>query len=136
VKRPAQTLALWMSLAVAALAGGCTSVEYVRIRPGTMRVSGGEPIAAVQVSREGFYFLGIPFADCDLDTVLNQLLIDAARKVGADRVVDVRFDVTPSTGVWWFFTHFLPIPPSARAWGIAIKDGTPPGPPAAAGAAP
>lgn len=113
------------AVAILALVG-CTSVEYVRIPPGSMRVAGGEPIAAVQVSREGFYFLGIPIVECDLDTVLNGLLIDAARKVGADRVVDVHFDATPSTGVWWFFTHFLPIPPSARAWGIAVKEGVAP----------
>jgi hypothetical protein len=114
------------ALAILALVS-CTSVEYVRIPPGSMQVEGGgEPIAAIQVSRAGFYIFGIPIVECDLDTVLNGLLIDAARRVGADRVVEVHFDATPSTGVWWFFTHFLPIPPSARAWGIAVKAGAPP----------
>lgn len=112
--------------ALAALALlACTSVEYVRIPPGSMKIAGAEPIAAIQVSREGFYIFGIPIVECELDLVLNELLLDAARRVGADRVVDVHFDATPSTGVWWFFTHFLPIPPSARAWGIAVKEGAP-----------
>jgi len=116
---PLRSAALSAALAAAA----CTSVEYVRIPPGTMRLpDGADPIAAVQVSRMGFYFLGVEIVESDLDLVLNKMLLEAARKVGADRVVNVHFDATPSSGVWWFFTHVLPFPPSARAWGIAVRD--------------
>jgi hypothetical protein len=118
-------------LALSALVvAACTSVDYVRIPKGSMPLASGEPIAAVSVSRMGFYFFGAPVAECNLEMVLHQLLVDAAHKVGADRVVDVRFEATPESGIWWFFTHVLPFPPTARAWGIAIRNN--PAPPAAA----
>jgi hypothetical protein len=42
-----------------------------------------------------------------------------AQKIGADRVMNLRFDGTPSHGIWWL-TKLLFFR-SATAWGVAIK---------------
>jgi hypothetical protein len=107
------------ALALAACA--CTSVEYARLPKAVgAPTAAGQPIAAIQVSRMGLYVLGVAIADCDLD-LLFALLAEAGQKVGADRLVDVHFDITPSAGLWWFFTRVLPFPPTARAWAIAVR---------------
>ena len=93
----------------------------MRIPPGSVQLAGGgEPIAAVQVSRIGLYVLGVEVIESNADLALH-MLIEAAQKVGAERVVDVHLDATPPHGVWWFFTHVIPFWPSARASGIAVK---------------
>lgn len=59
------------------------------------------PIAIVhaQVTSAYVLFLGIP-GHVDLDHVVNRMLLPAAKLLGADKVVDVKVDITPDDGVW------------------------------------
>ncbi|MEZ4369052.1 MAG: hypothetical protein R2939_22635 [Kofleriaceae bacterium] len=112
------------STAVAALlavAGACAHVSTVRLQPENVEVGPGlTPVAAIQANATSAYvlFLAIP-GGVDLDRVVNRMLIVAAKTLGADKVTDLRFDVTPSGGVWalrkvlgWR---------SAEAHGIAVR---------------
>ena len=46
-----------------------------------------------------FLFLALP-GHVDLDHVVNRMLLPAAKLLGADKVVDIKVDITPETGVW------------------------------------
>lgn len=100
--------------------GGCASVDIVRLQPDQLHVPKGmEPVAGIQASCLGFYLftLGLPYAD--LDRAVNELLMKEAKKLGADRVMNLRFEATPAGGIW-FLTKLL-FWRSATAWGIAIR---------------
>jgi len=91
---------LWTLLVCAACA--CSSVQTVRIQG--ENVYAGEhlrPIAVVhaQVTSAYFLFLALP-GHVDLDHVVNRMLLPAAKLLGADKVVDIKVDITPETGVW------------------------------------
>ena len=44
-------------------------------------------------------FIPIP-GHVDLDHVVNRMLIAAAKALGADKVVDIKVDITPDDGIW------------------------------------
>ena len=44
-------------------------------------------------------FLPIP-GGVDLDRVINRMLIVAAKTMGADKIANLQFDITPDDGVW------------------------------------
>jgi len=86
----------------AAFAGGCSSVEAVRMRSTVFPSEGpGRFSIALQARCTGFYLgtLGIP--DCDLDKVVNGLLAEAASKLGAEQVQLQQLEGTPEHGIWW-----------------------------------
>src|SRR5438874_2009470 len=74
-------------------------------RPSSMRnsVSRRWPIAIVhaQVTSAYVLFFAIP-GHVSLDYVVNRMLIHAAKELGADKVVDIKVDITPGDGVWTF----------------------------------
>jgi hypothetical protein len=83
-------------------AAACSSVQTVRVQPDSVAVGPHlRPIAIVhaQVTSAYFMFLGIP-GHVDLDHVVNRMLLPAAKLLGADKVVDVKVDITPDDGVW------------------------------------
>jgi hypothetical protein len=92
-------------LARAAIVAGltaCSSVSIVRVQPENVHV--GEhlrPIAIVHAEVTSAYilFLAIP-GHVDLDYVVNRMLIAAAKNLGADKVVDIKVDITPGDGIW------------------------------------
>ena len=91
---------LWTLLVCAACA--CSSVQTVRIQG--ENVYAGQhlrPIAIVhaQVTSAYFLFLALP-GHVDLDHVVNRMLLPAAKLLGADKVVDIKVDITPDSGVW------------------------------------
>ena len=94
-----------MSRVLAALlctAAACSSVQTVRVQPDNVYVGPHlRPIAVVhaQVTSAYFMFIGIP-GHVDLDHVVNRMLLPAAKLLGADKVVDIKVDITPDTGVW------------------------------------
>lgn len=128
VARVALALILWVG-------SSCSSVDVVRLQPDMVDVPEGmEPVAGIQASCLGFYLftLGIPHAD--LEKAVNELLVREARKIGAERVVNLQFEGTPGGGIWWLTKLFWFRSASARA--IAIKaapgetgDAGPPPPP-------
>jgi hypothetical protein len=94
-----------MSRVLAALlctAAACSSVQTVRVQPDNVYVGPHlRPIAVVhaQVTSAYFMFIGIP-GHVDLDHVVNRMLLPAAKLLGADKVVDIKVDLTPDDGVW------------------------------------
>ncbi len=102
------------------LLSGCTSVDVVRLQPDQLRTPKGmEPLAGIRATCLGFYLFTLGLPEADLDRVINELLMKEAKKIGADQVINLRFDATPSHGIWWLTKLFWFR--SATAWGIAIR---------------
>jgi hypothetical protein len=116
--------ARWLFPVVFAFAA-CSSVSTVRLQPENVDVGPGmRPVAAIQANATSWYILFIPIpGGVDLDRVVNRMLIVAAKTMGADKIVNLEFDVTPSDGIWvlrkFFFFR------SAEAKGIAVQIDTP-----------
>lgn len=91
-----------MLAAVTVVAAACSSVSTVRVQPESLYVGPKlRPIAVVHAQVSSAYFLFIPIpGGVDLDRVVNRMLIASAKALGADKVVNIRVDVTPDTGVW------------------------------------
>ena len=114
-----------VSLAFVTLIAACSSVSTVRVQPENVEAGPGlRPIALIQANVVSAYILFIPLpGGVSLDRVVNRMLIVAAKTMGADKIVQLQFDVTPDTGIWtirkiigWR---------SARASGIAVQVITP-----------
>lgn len=107
---------------------GCSSISTVRVQPESVHVQPGlRPIAIVhaQVTSAYFLFLAIP-GKVNLDYVVNRMLLHAAKQLGADKVVDIKVDITPSDGIWTL--RKLLGWRSAQASGIAVVVEQPPPP--------
>jgi len=101
-------------------AAACSSISTVRVQPDNVHVAPGlRPIAIVhaQVTSAYFLFLAIP-GKVNLDYVVNRMLLHAAKQLGADKVVDIKVDITPSDGIWTL--RKLIGWRSAQASGIAV----------------
>jgi hypothetical protein len=109
--------AWWITLALTA----CSSVSTVRLQPENVDVGPGmRPLAAIQANATSFYLLFIPIpGDVDLDRVVNRMLIITAKEMGADKVVQLEYDVTPDGGIWTL--RKLLGYRSAEAKGIAVQ---------------
>jgi hypothetical protein len=99
----------------------CSQVSTVRLQAETVEVGPGlRPIAAIQADATSFYVLFLPLpGGVDLDRVVNRMLVVAAKTMGADKVAQMSFEVTPDGGVWAL--HKLLGWRSARARGIAVQ---------------
>src|SRR5438309_2009264 len=98
----------------------CSSISTVRVQPESLYVGPHmHPIAVVhaQVTSAYVLFIAIP-GHVDLDEVVNRMLVVAAKALGADRVVDIKVDITPDDGIWTF--RKLLGWRSAEASGIAV----------------
>lgn len=88
---------------VAVLAtAACSSITTVRVQPETVFVGQHlRPIAVIHAQVTSAYLLWIPIpGHVDLDYVVNRMLLATAKALGADKVVDVKVDITPETGIW------------------------------------
>ncbi len=85
-----------------ALAAACTSVSTVRVQAENLYVGPHlRPIAVLHAQATSAYVLFIPIpGHVELDVVVNQMLIAAAKQLGADKVVDIKVDITPDDGIW------------------------------------
>jgi len=118
---------LWV-LALAA----CASVSTVRVQPDNVYVGPHlRPIAVVHAQVTSAYILFIPIpGHVELDYVVNRMLIAAAKQLGADKVVDIKVDITPDDGIW--VLRKLVGWRSAEASGVAVVvEDEPAAPPAA-----
>ncbi|MBX3159355.1 MAG: hypothetical protein KF773_25520 [Deltaproteobacteria bacterium] len=91
------------ALALAALAlGGCSSISTVRVQPDNVYVGPNlRPIAVIHAQVTSGYVLFIPLpGHVDLDRVVNQMLIATAKSLGADKVVNIKVELTPDDGIW------------------------------------
>jgi hypothetical protein len=84
------------------MAAACSSVSTVRVQPETIHVGPNlRPIAVIHAQVTSAYLLFIPIpGGVDLDRVVNRMLLPTAKALGADKVVDIRIDFTPDTGIW------------------------------------
>jgi hypothetical protein len=93
---------LVVAAALAASAAACSSISTVRVQPETLYVGRGlRPIAVIQAQVTSAYLFWIPIpGHVDLDYVVNRMLLATAKTLGADKVVDIKVDITPDTGIW------------------------------------
>ena len=123
-----------LAICITAMVCSCSSVSTVRVQPDSVYAGPHlRPIAVVHAQVTSAYLLFIPIpGGVELDRVVNRMLIAAAKELGADKVVDIKVDITPDDGVWvlrkvigWR---------SAEASGVAVVvdtgDETPAAPPA------
>jgi hypothetical protein len=112
---------VWLvaTLLIACLVG-CSHVSTVRLQEEAIDVRPGlRPLAAVQANATSAYLLFIPIPGVDLDRVINQMLVVTAKTIGADKIANLQFEVTPDGGVWAL--RKLIGWRSARASGIAVQ---------------
>lgn len=115
-------LVLCLALSITlGLTSACSSVSAVRLQHEAVDVSPGlRPIAAIQANATSAYILFVPIpGGVKLDYVINQMLIAKAKAMGADKIAQLTFDITPEGGIWSIF-KFLGWR-SARATGIAVQ---------------
>ena len=119
--------------AVLAAAGACSSISTVRVQPETVYVGPRlRPIAVIHAQVTSAYLLWIPIpGHVDLDHVINRMLLATAKTLGADKVVDIKVDITPEDGIWTL-RKMLGYR-SASASGVAVM--VEPEPPAGGGSA-
>ncbi|GAB4562251.1 MAG: hypothetical protein Tsb0020_10390 [Haliangiales bacterium] len=103
------------------LSAGCTSVSTMRLQSDTIEVGAGmRPIAGIQTNATSAYLLFVPVpGGVTLDRVVNQLLVATAKAMGADKVTDLRFEITPDSGIWTL--RKLAGWRTAQASGIAVQ---------------
>jgi hypothetical protein len=119
------------SLVVAAVVAvaGCSSISTVRVQPETIHVDKGlKPIAIIHAQVTSWYilFFGVP-GHVDLDQVVNRMLLPTAKALGADKVVNIKVDITPDGGIWAIRKLFWYR--SAEASGVAVVVEEPPATP-------
>jgi hypothetical protein len=88
--------------AVLAAAAACSSITTVRVQPETVYVGPHlRPIAVIHAQVTSAYLLWIPIpGHVDLDYIVNRMLLATAKTLGADKVVDIKVDITPENGIW------------------------------------
>lgn len=106
---------------VIALALGCSHTQAVRLQSDTIEAGSGlRPIAGIQSNATSFYLLFVPIpGGVSLDRVVNQMLVVTAKNMGADKIANLHFEMTPSGGIWAL--RKLIGWRSAQASGIAVQ---------------
>lgn len=89
-------------LAAVMCGAGCSSVSTVRVQPDNVAVGPGlRPIAIIHAQVSSAYVLFIPLpGHVTLDRVVNEMLVATAKSIGADKVVNIKVDITPDGGIW------------------------------------
>jgi hypothetical protein len=89
-------------VAVLAAASACSSITTVRVQPETVYVGPRlRPIAVIHAQVTSAYLLWIPIpGHVDLDYIVNRMLLATAKTLGADKVVDIKVEITPEDGIW------------------------------------
>jgi hypothetical protein len=90
------------ALAIAITVAACSSISTVRVQPESLAVGPHlRPIAIIHAQVTSAYLLFLPIpGGVDLDHVVNRMLFAAAKTLGADKVVDIKVDITPDDGIW------------------------------------
>jgi hypothetical protein len=88
--------------AVTLIALGCSSISTVRVQPESVYVGPNlRPIAVIHAQVTSAYILFLPIpGNVDLDRVVNRMLLATAKALGADKVVNIKVDITPDHGIW------------------------------------
>lgn len=106
----------------------CSSISTVRVQPEHVHVAPGlRPIAVIHAQVTSAYFLFIPLpGHVDLDRVINRMLLPTAKALGADKVVNIKVDITPDGGVWTLRKLFLWRSAEASGVAVVVEDGAKP----------
>jgi hypothetical protein len=112
--------ALALAVILASLSA-CATVTTVRLQADAIAAGPGlRPIAGLQADAVSGYILFMPIpGGVDLDRVVNRMLVATAKAMGADKVAELRFEITPERGIW-ALRRILGWR-SARASGIAVQ---------------
>ena len=113
-------LAVALALVALLAVGGCRSLHTVRVQDETVHVGPGvRPIAAIQAHASSLYLLFIPIPGVNLDRVVNQMAIVAAKNMGADKLAGLEFHIDSTIGFWCFWGFIC----QRDAWakGIAVE---------------
>ena len=78
-----------------------------------------EVATALVTVRDEHSLVALGNGDVDLDRVINRMLIVAAKTMGADKVANLQFDITPDAGIWTL--RKLIGWRSAQASGVAVQ---------------
>ncbi|RMG18099.1 MAG: hypothetical protein D6729_07570 [Deltaproteobacteria bacterium] len=123
--------AVWCLLLL--LAAGCTAVDHARVPQGPRDVlvttsDVGVPyesLGPVQATRRGVYLFGfVDPAGVNLDATLHEVLLPELRKMGADAIINVRFEQTQYTlasKIFGALFFFAPLPGEVNIRGEAIR---------------
>ena len=100
---------------------GCTSVETATVSGGEIAAN-GDAVAVVQASALGLtaIFHMIDLVQCDLDTVVNKLLVAESKAMGASKVDLKGAHTTPRHGIFALFGSIIGVT-SSQAVGVAVK---------------
>jgi len=100
---------------------GCSHTQTVRLQSDTIEAGPGlRPIAGIQSNATSFYLLFVPIpGGVSLDRVVNQMLVVTAKNMGADKIANLHFEMTPDGGIWAL--RRLLGWRSAEASGIAVQ---------------
>ncbi len=118
--------ALASTVCILIASGACTSVTSIRLHPDAVATGPNQrAIAAIQANAASAYILFVPLPNnVELDQVVNRMLIATAKAMGADKIAQLSFEITPDDGIWalrkvlgWR---------SARASGVAVQITGPP----------
>jgi hypothetical protein len=121
-------------LPVAVLAAAaCSSITTARVQPETVHVGPHlRPIAVIHAQVTSAYVLWIPIpGHVDLDYVVNRMLLATAKTLGADKVVDIKVDITPDSGIWVLRKMLGYRSASASGVAVLVEPGAPATPPKA-----
>jgi hypothetical protein len=110
------------SVVLAAAISSCTSIESATVASNEVVANGGEAIAIVQASSIGFTFLFhiVDIVSSDLDQIVNKLLVQEAKGMGASRIDLKSASTTPRGGIF-HLTGFIFGFPMSSGVGIAVK---------------
>lgn len=116
----------FLAVVAAASLVGCTSVETATVS-GSEIAANGEAVAVVQATAIGMsaIFHMVDLVPADLDTVVNKLLVQEAKAMGASKIDVKSATTTPRHGIFalggGLISYIAGMPPMASAVGVAVK---------------
>ena len=101
---------------------GCTSIETATVAPSDIVATGGEAVAVVQAEAMGLtaIFHIVDIVGCDLDQVVNKLLVSEAKAMGGSKIDLKSAMTTPRHGLFALTGGIIGVP-IAMAGGIVVK---------------
>jgi hypothetical protein len=123
----------WVLLPLWILAAGCTAIDHARLPPGggDVFITSGDigvpyqSLGLLQVTRRGARIFGfIDPVGGDLESGLYESLLPEARAVGADAVINVRFQQTQylfQTKLLFALLFFVPLPSEVTVTGELVR---------------
>lgn len=112
----------FLAFALVLAVSGCTSVESATVASNEVSATGGEAVAVIQANSVGlsFIFHLVDAVSSDLDQVVNKLLVNEAKAMGATKIDLKGAATTPRHGIFALAGFIIGFPMST-AVGVAVK---------------